>query len=179
MPLSGASQLNWSGSHSGSTSNWAKRGRIVSTAFSAPRDAPIAPRTSAIKVRTVGVSRTNSSTRTSLRGREMRAPVPGDRRARRYPHPVSPAHVSEEAVERARPPWPAHDPAVQANRHHPATVFVQVLERVHEVREEVVARDESVDEQELEVVRVEGVRDHELRASAGLDPVRQLVRVRV
>ena len=44
---------------------------------------------------------------------------------------------------------------------------------------EVVGRDEAVRDQELEVVRVERVRDHEVRRARDLDPVGELVGVRV
>src|SRR5688572_29612284 len=61
-----------------------------------------------------------SSLGAGLMGSAMRMllqPVLGDIDAAREPHLLA-AHVFQEALERSEPPGPAHEPAVQAHRHH-------------------------------------------------------------
>ncbi len=105
--------------------------------------------------------------------------MPRDLGASRHPHAFSSVHVRKEAVERTCAARPAHDAAVETDRHHPAALLVELFERVDEVIVELVGRHEPVDEQELEVVGVERVRDDQVVASFDGDPVRQLVCVRV
>src|ERR1700746_2595785 len=61
MPLSGAAAWYSAGSHSGSASSSAKRGRRGSQACSGDEEPAIVACTSATKARTTGVPRTNSS----------------------------------------------------------------------------------------------------------------------
>src|SRR3990172_12792110 len=104
-------------------------------------------------------ARTSASVRTecllSSGRRVRRVPMSGDVRARRNPDVVARADVLEEAREAGGAAGPSHDPAMEADREHAASVGPQLLERVDQVLGEVSRGDEAVREQELEVVGVE------------------------
>ena len=106
-------------------------------------------------------------------------PVACDRRAGGHPRIVLGANVLEETVEGARSARPSDNAAMKSDRHHSPAFRAQLVERVHEIGKEVVRGDEPVRHQELEIVRVERVRDDEVVPTSDLDPVRQLVSVRV
>src|SRR5207247_2643074 len=84
-------------------------------------------------------------------------PVARYLRARRDPHVFPLLHVREEAIERRCPARAADDPAMKADVHHAAALPVELLERVDEILVELARGDESVRDQELEVVRVERI----------------------
>ncbi len=102
-----------------------------------------------------------------------------NRRTGGHPRVVVGAHVLEKAFERARTSRPADDAAVEPDGHHAPAFCTQLVERVDEIGEEVVGGDEAVRQQELEIVRVERVRDDEVIPARDVDPVRQLVGIRV
>jgi hypothetical protein len=107
------------------------------------------------------------------------APVQRDLLPGRDPHVVERRDVREKAVEPACAARPADDAAVEADGEQAAPFRAQDVERVDQVGREVVGGDEAVREQELEVVRVERVRDDEMVGAVHLDPVGQLVGVGV
>ena len=107
------------------------------------------------------------------------APVARDLGARRDPHAVLGGDVAEEAVEARGPSRAADDAAVQADVHQLSALLVELVESVDQVGREIVGGDEPVRDQELEVVGVERVRDHEVVDSVDVEPVRQLVGVGV
>src|SRR3954463_9272942 len=79
------------------------------------------------------------------------------------------AHILEKALERGESPGPADEPAVQADRHHPRhalAFFVENVEGILEVGEELVARVESLGRGETHVVRVQRIGHHELGLAA-------------
>src|SRR5689334_17875876 len=113
---------------------------------------------------------------TSLSMRMVLQPVACDVDAPRDPDLLA-AHVLEKALERGEPSRTADEPAVQADRHHArrAVAFlVEDVEGILEIGEELVARVEPLGRGEAHVVRVQGIRDDELRPAA-LVPVTSVV----
>src|ERR1044071_4906986 len=113
---------------------------------------------------------------TSLFMRMVLQPVASDVDAPRDPDLLA-AHVLEKAFERSKPPGAADEPAVQADRHHArrAVAFlVEDVEGVLEIGEELIARVEPLGRGEAHVVRVQRIRDDELRLAA-LVPVPRVV----
>ncbi|KOT01469.1 hypothetical protein DM50_2834 [Burkholderia mallei] len=117
----------------------------------------------------------------------MLAPVPRDLDAARDPHAIVPLDVIEKALQRAKAPRPAEQAAVHADRHHLGrfvAFLVQHVERVAQIVEEMIGGVEALRRRETHVVRVERVRDDQLRharAARHLDvhPERQIVAVMI
>ena len=82
------------------------------------------------------------------RGRMRFSPMLGDLQPRGEPHAVMAARVIEKALERLRPPRPPHEAAMQPHRHHLGraldALFVEAVEAVLEIAEELVARVEAL-----------------------------------
>ena len=104
------------------------------------------------------------------RVRMRRDPVPRDVDATRNPDAVVPLHVVEETRERRDPSRAPDEPAMQADRQHLRRVeaariafAVERVERVAQVREELLAAVESLRRREAHVVGVERIRHDEMR----------------
>ncbi len=90
--------------------------------------------------------------------------------------------VVEEAGERRGAAGPADQPAMQPDRHHFRRSFalgVQHVETVLQIGEEVIAGVEALRVDETHVVVVEAVGDDDLRRDRAVDPVWQVVGIRI
>src|SRR5438128_10513461 len=109
-------------------------------------------------------------------------PVPRDVDPAADPHVVVALDVVEKARERRCAPGPAHEPHVQAERHHlwlVGALRIEDVEGVPYVSEPLVAGSEAAEQPELHVVVVEGVGNDEVGLAGHEGPVWQVVVVGV
>src|SRR5574339_957698 len=112
-------------------SNWPSSGRLITA--STRGSALIGP--GPISRRSGGLTRRISSLAMGM----VLQPMVGDVDAPRDPGLFS-SHVLQKALERSEAAGPAHQAAMQADRHHAAFLGVQDVKAVLEIVEEVVAR---------------------------------------
>src|SRR6266850_5111624 len=107
-------------------------------------------------------------------------PVSRDLDATRQPDLGLFRRVFQEALERREPPGSADDPAMQSHRHHARRVsafFVKNVEAVLQVGVELLARIEALGRSEAHVVRIQSIRDDELRLAVARIVEREFVAV--
>lgn len=117
--------------------------------------------------------------------RMMFTPMTRDIDTARHPYAIVLLDVVEETLQPAKTPRPAQQPAVHADRQHLrrfVALGVQHVECVTQVVEEVLAGVEALRRREAHVVRIERVRDDQLRRRAAarhgdVHPERQVVAI--
>src|SRR5207253_543270 len=72
----------------------------------------------------------------------LAVPMAGDVEPARDPHPVALGEIIQKSNESSRPPRPAHQAAMQPDRHHlgsPATFCPEHVEGIPQITEELIA----------------------------------------
>src|SRR5262245_52888243 len=107
---------------------------------------------------------------------KMLVPVPGDIDAARYPYFVVARNVIQEALERQSAARPSDQSAMQAYRHHlgraEPSLFIEAIEAVPEIGQELVAAVEALRCRKAHVVGIERIGNDEMDAALrSLDPI--------
>ena len=94
-----------------------------------------------------------------------------------------PSNVLERTRQRSDASRAADDPAMQADRHHSWMAFstsaIQPVEGISTIDEKILAGAEVAAALQAAVIHIEGMGDHEVRATGDLCPIRQIVVVGV